>query len=106
MRSTNSFAAFFFSQGAPIKPAHHMQSALIQTTETNVFVLIAHKKEARFVAQMERPTNIRVSSRSMLARKTSAFRSFRKVHVEVCQKRSLCGYYQKFIILEAYIYDS
>ena len=58
-----------------------MQTAFIQTVEMLVFVLIALQKEAKFVAQMEEPTNIRANFKSTPARKTSTFQLFHRVDV-------------------------
>ena len=50
-----------------------MQTAFIQTVDLFVFVLIAPQREAKFVVQMAKPTNIPVNFKRMPARKTSVF---------------------------------
>ena len=72
---------FFTLQCAPVNLAHHMQTAFIQTVDILVFVLIVFQKEAKFVVQMEEPTNICANFKSTLAKKTSTFQLFHRVDV-------------------------
>ena len=69
-------------QCATVSPAHHTQRVLHRTVETVASVLTVLKAaQAKCVDQTGKPTNIRVNSRSMPARKTSAFQLFHRVNV-------------------------
>ena len=77
----------FTSQGAPEKLARHTQTAFIQTVDLFVSVLIVLQREAKFVVQMAKPTNIPANFKRVRARKTRKFQLFHRVDVEVCYKQ-------------------
>ena len=64
-----------------------MQTAFIQTVDMFVFVLIVLQREAKFVVQMAKPTNIPANFKRMPARKTRAFQLFHRVDVQVRHKQ-------------------